>query len=157
MIHRACIESPLGTLAIEVSDAGVHRIGFDAAQPAHGAHPLLLDVQRQLDEYFTGRRRQFELPLAPRGTAFQQRVWQALCDVGYGRTCSYAAIAAAIDAPRAMRAVGAANGNNPIAIVIPCHRVIGSNGRLTGYAGGLTRKEMLLHLERSSALHPAPA
>jgi methylated-DNA-[protein]-cysteine S-methyltransferase len=148
MIHVDCIESPLGALGVEVSDAGVHRIGFDGAAPGHRAsHPLLAQLRAELDEYFDGRRQTFDLPLAPRGTAFQLRVWQALREVGYGRTCSYAAIAAVVGAPRAVRAVGAANGRNPIAIVIPCHRVIGSNGGLTGYAAGLPRKQALLRLE----------
>jgi methylated-DNA-[protein]-cysteine S-methyltransferase len=148
MTHVARFESPLGPLTVEVSDAGVHRVGFDqSALPQGAPHPLLDLARTQLGEYFDGRRQQFELPLAPRGTAFQQRVWQALLAVGYGRTCSYAEIAVAVGVPRAVRAVGAANGRNPIAIVIPCHRVIGSNGRLTGYASGLPRKAALLQLE----------
>jgi methylated-DNA-[protein]-cysteine S-methyltransferase len=155
MNHVACFESPLGALTVEVSDAGVHRIAFDRGPPGQaGAHPLLARVRDQLDAYFNGQQHSFDLPLAPQGTGFQQRVWQALLTVDYGRTCSYAAIAAAIEAPRAVRAVGAANGRNPIAIVIPCHRVIGSSGRLTGYSAGLSRKEALLQLEAGTPTVP---
>jgi methylated-DNA-[protein]-cysteine S-methyltransferase len=159
MIHRSCIESPLGPLLIEVSDAGVHRIGFDAVvvdEPpsTKPGHPLLEAVRRQLDDYFAGRRRRFELPLATAGTAFQRQVWQALQQIPYGETRSYAGIAQAIGSPRAVRAVGAANGRNPVAIVVPCHRVIGSSGGLTGYAGGLHRKLALLRVEGVPLLVP---
>ena len=109
------------------------------------------DVVRQLHAYFTGRLRRFDLSLAPVGTVFQQRVWGALCDIPYGETVSYGALARRIERPAAVRAVGAANGQNPIAIVIPCHRVIGSNGRLVGYGGGLPAKSALLELERRVA------
>jgi methylated-DNA-[protein]-cysteine S-methyltransferase len=153
MSHCRVGDSPFGPLLIEVSDAGVQRIGFvDGGVVATDTHPLLDAARRQLDEYFAGTRRVFELPLAPRGTPFQRRVWDALCSIGYGETCSYAAIAAMIGAPRAVRAVGAANGRNPLGIVVPCHRVIGANGTLTGYAGGLERKAGLLRLEGALAL-----
>jgi len=109
------------------------------------------EAVRQLDAYFAGRLRQFDLPLAPTGTPFQQRVWRALCDVPYGETVSYGELARQIERPAAVRAVGAANGQNPIPIVIPCHRVIGSDGRLVGYGGGLPAKSMLLALERRGA------
>src|SRR5690606_2858665 len=99
------------------------------------------------DEYFSGSRREFDLSLAPRGTAFQQRVWAELLQVGYGRTASYADIARAIGNPKAVRAVGLANGRNPIPIIIPCHRIIGSSGTLTGYGGGLPMKQKLLEIE----------
>jgi methylated-DNA-[protein]-cysteine S-methyltransferase len=105
------------------------------------------EVCRQLDDYFAGRRRRFELRLAPHGTAFQQAVWQALQGISFGQTSSYSALAAQIARPKAVRAVGAANGANPIAVIIPCHRVIGRDGSLTGYAGGLARKALLLQLE----------
>jgi methylated-DNA-[protein]-cysteine S-methyltransferase len=108
-------------------------------------------VRAQLAEYFAGRRRDFDLPLAPAGTPFQQRVWQALRAIPYGRTESYGALAARLGQPGAGRAVGLANGQNPIAIVIPCHRVIGAGGALTGYGGGLERKRWLLALEASAA------
>ena len=105
------------------------------------------EAVRQLDAYFAGRLRQFDLPLATGGTAFQQRVWRALRDIPYGETVSYGELARHIERPAAVRAVGAANGQNPISIVIPCHRVIGADGSLTGYGGGLERKRHLLDLE----------
>ena len=108
------------------------------------------DVVGQLEEYFAGRRRQFDLPLAPAGTPFQQRVWRALLDVPYGETISYGELASRIGQPTASRAVGLANGSNPLPIVIPCHRVIGASGKLTGYGGGLPIKQQLLALERGA-------
>ncbi|MNE36295.1 Methylated-DNA--protein-cysteine methyltransferase [compost metagenome] len=105
------------------------------------------EAVRQLDEYFAGKRQKFDLRLAPRGTEFQREVWQALLDIPFGRTTCYAELAERIGRPKAMRAVGAANGANPIAVIIPCHRVIGRDGSLTGYGGGLERKELLLRLE----------
>jgi len=107
------------------------------------------EVRTSLEEYFDGRRRSFDLPLAPRGTDFQQRVWTELQRIPYGTTSTYGALAANLGQPTASRAVGLANGKNPISIVIPCHRVIGSDGSLTGYAGGLHKKEALLKLEGS--------
>ena len=101
----------------------------------------------QLQEYFAGKRTTFDLPLAASGTTFQQQVWQALLTIPYGKTCSYGDIARAIGNPKGVRAVGLANGKNPLAIVVPCHRVIGADGKLTGYAGGLNRKQQLLALE----------
>ncbi len=103
---------------------------------------------RQLHSYFARELEEFDLPLAPEGTAFQLRVWKRLCDIPYGETISYGELARRLDNPNASRAVGLANGSNPIPIVIPCHRVIGSNGKLTGYGGGLPIKEKLLALER---------
>ena len=105
---------------------------------------MLADAARQLADYFAGTRRAFDLPLAPRGTGFQQVVWRALLAIPYGETCSYGELARAIGRPAASRAVGAANGRNPIAIVIPCHRVIGADGSMTGYGGGLPTKKWLL-------------
>ncbi|MGH8482959.1 MAG: methylated-DNA--[protein]-cysteine S-methyltransferase, partial [Pseudomonas sp.] len=107
------------------------------------------EVVRQLEEYFAGKREQFQVQLAARGTPFQQEVWQALQRIPYGTTCSYGDLAHEIGRPRAVRAVGTANGANPIAIIVPCHRVIGSNCTLTGYAGGVERKQLLLELEGS--------
>jgi methylated-DNA-[protein]-cysteine S-methyltransferase len=106
-------------------------------------------VRRQLEEYFAGERRVFDLPVSPPGTPFQQRVWAELRRIGYGETISYAELAARIGRPTAIRAAGAANGANPVSIVIPCHRVIGSDGSLTGYGGGLDAKSALLELERT--------
>jgi methylated-DNA-[protein]-cysteine S-methyltransferase len=110
-----------------------------------------METQRQLAEYFAGKRSQFELPLEPRGTEFQKKVWASLRTIPFGKTKSYAEIASAIGSPRACRAVGAANGKNPLSIVIPCHRVIGANGALTGFGGGLETKAKLLALELQQA------
>lgn len=109
--------------------------------------PLLDEAAKQLEEYFKGERREFQLPLNPQGTAFQKQVWQALCQIPYGETRSYKDIAEMIGNPKACRAVGGANNKNPIMIVIPCHRVIGANGKLVGYGGGLNIKEYLLNIE----------
>lgn len=127
----------------EAFGAGVAGRGEQVAWSAGRGSP----ARRQLSEYFAGRRRRFELHLAPRGTPFQQRVWSALLEIPFGTTCSYSEIAARIGRPTAVRAVGAANGRNPIAIVVPCHRVIGRSGALTGYAGGLDTKRRLLEHE----------
>lgn len=110
--------------------------------------PLLMNTTRQLTEYLNGERKKFDLPLAPEGTPFQKSVWEALCSIPYGETRSYSEIAKIIGNPLACRAVGMANHRNPIAILIPCHRVIGANGSLTGYAGGLEIKQFLLQLEK---------
>ena len=107
----------------------------------------LIEVRRQLQQYFRGEREQFDLPLAASGTDFQRRVWQSLCAIPFGKTATYGELATTLGNPKASRAVGLANGKNPIAIVVPCHRVIGANGTLTGYAGGLDNKRMLLALE----------
>ena len=109
--------------------------------------PVLSEAARQLTEYFAGERTEFDLPLRPIGTDFQQRVWRALCDIPFGQTWSYGELAEHIGKPTASRAVGLANGRNPISIVIPCHRVIGANGSLTGYGGGIERKRWLLSHE----------
>ena len=113
-------------------------------------HPVLLETARQLNEYFAGQRRQFDLPLDFEGTAFQQKVWQALLSIPFGETRSYKQIAEQIGHAKAMRAVGAANGKNPISIIAPCHRVVGANGKLVGFAGGLENKSILLEIERSN-------
>ena len=110
-------------------------------------HPVLVETERQLEEYFAGRRQQFALPLDPSGTAFQREVWRALMTIPFGETRSYAQIARQIGHPGAARAVGAANGRNPLSIVAPCHRVVGSTGALTGFAGGLDVKAHLLAFE----------
>ncbi len=145
--------TPVGDLQLVVdTDGALLSIPFlDAGAPpqedglVHNA-PLCASVRQQLEEYFAGQRREFDLPLRPQGTDYQQRVWEHLCKVRYGTTCSYAELARAVGGTHP-RAVGSANGANPIPIVVPCHRVIGANGSLTGYASGLHRKQALLHLE----------
>lgn len=138
------IETPIGPLHAVGDDAGrLVELGF--REPLHDAGlPPSRRVIDQLGEYFAGKRQTFELDLAPRGTPFQLAVWNALLAVPYGDTISYAELACRIGKPAAVRAVGAANGANPIPVIIPCHRVIGSNGTLTGYGGGIQRKQWLL-------------
>ncbi len=140
--------SPVGFLTVTEENGAITSLRFGGTGETPPATPLLQEAQRQLTAYFIGTLRTFSLPLAPRGTPFQQAVWQALCAIPYGRTCSYGDIAAAVGRPGACRAVGMANHQNPIAIMIPCHRVVGKNGSLTGYAGGLTVKQALLALEQ---------
>ncbi len=122
--------------------------GFPKGSITQKDTPLISSAKRQLDEYFQGKRKSFDLPLSPFGTQFQQKVWNALCTIPYGETRSYKEIAAQIQNPKGCRAVGMANNRNPIMIIIPCHRVIGSNGSLTGYAGGLDIKQWLLAHEK---------
>jgi methylated-DNA-[protein]-cysteine S-methyltransferase len=139
------IESPLGLIEIRAADSAVTAVRFVARKDrAPRSNPAVRNAAQQLQEYFAGKRRDFQIPLAPGGTEFQKSVWSQLLRVPFGMTASYRDIAAAIGNPRATRAVGAANGSNPIAIVVPCHRIIGSNGHLTGYGSGLWRKEWLL-------------
>jgi methylated-DNA-[protein]-cysteine S-methyltransferase len=150
------IDSPVGRLTLVAAGEGLaavlwehddpRRVPLDVAAE-NRRHPVLVDTARQLGEYFDGRRTVFALPLVFVGTAFQRRVWNALLTIPFGETRSYAQIARQIGQPRAVRAVGAANGRNPISIVAPCHRVIGSTGKLTGFAGGLDVKAWLLALE----------
>jgi methylated-DNA-[protein]-cysteine S-methyltransferase len=149
------IESPVGPLLLVADDAGLHEILFVTGR--HPAQPEsswiedpapLTETIRQLQAYFAGDLETFNLQLAPEGTPFQLEVWRRLCDIPYGETISYSELAGRIGNPKASRAVGLANGSNPIPIVIPCHRVIGSNGKLTGYGGGLPIKEKLLALEK---------
>jgi methylated-DNA-[protein]-cysteine S-methyltransferase len=146
------IDSPVGPLLLAADDTGLRRIEFAgrSAKPEPSWHEdaaPLKDTIRQLRAYFAGELETFDLPLAPQGTAFQLKVWKLLCDIPYGETISYGELARRAGNPKASRAVGLANGSNPISIVIPCHRVIGSNGKLTGYGGGLPNKEKLLALE----------
>lgn len=157
------MDSPVGVLSL-VSDTkaliGLYFVEHRHAPPPHDRgdevhdndlanHPIFSSVRDQLTEYFAGQRQDFDVALDPQGTVFQHRVWAALRTIDFGETASYGQIASAIDSPLASRAVGAANGRNPISIIVPCHRVIGSNGSLTGYGGGATRKQALLDLERS--------
>jgi O-6-methylguanine DNA methyltransferase len=149
-IYYSRIDSPVGPLLLAVSEGGLVALEFGRGNIGEGwveVAERTAPYARQLEEYFAGRRRQFDLPLDLRGTEFQQRCWQELLKVPYGETRSYADIARAIGNPSAVRAVGLANGQNPIAIVVPCHRVIGSDGSLTGYGGGLEVKRQLLELE----------
>lgn len=150
------LDSPLGTLALTSDGShltGIHfprrdgRPAVERTWERDDAAPVLARARTQLAEYFDGRRTRFELPLRPAGTAFQQSVWHALLKVPFGRTSTYGALAAEIGRPTAARAVGAAVGANPLAVVVPCHRIIGADGTLTGYAGGLPRKTKLLALE----------
>jgi methylated-DNA-[protein]-cysteine S-methyltransferase len=138
-------------LRLVASPAGIREIQFDLSGPCPGErqdrNPALMAAARQLREYFDGNLREFDLPLDLQGTDFQKRVWQELETIPYGDIRSYAQIAGAIGSPKAVRAVGAANGANPIPIVIPCHRVIGSSGKLVGYGGGLPLKKRLLEIE----------
>ncbi len=161
---RYCrLDSPIGPLTLLGDGVALHAILFPVdrapAQVAQGAReeaPCFASALRQLDEYFAGRRRQFDLPLAPTGTPFQREVWQALQAIPLGETESYAGLAQRIGRPRAVRAVGAANGRNPLPIVIPCHRVIGADGSLTGFAGGLPTKAWLLRHEAGLVGGQAP-
>lgn len=149
------VASPVGGIWVAWCEEGLLSVGFENQRQGAQLDPgwelapnHRCDATEQLEAYFAGELRQFELQLTPRGTPFQRRVWRELETIGYGETTTYGAIAARLGKPTASRAVGAANGQNPIAIVVPCHRVIGKNGKLTGYAGGLEIKEQLLRLER---------
>ncbi len=155
-LHRKTIASPVGMLTLVASDTGLVAILWEDDAPDRvrlGAladtpdHPLLVQAEQELADYFAGRRTRFSVPLDMRGTDFQTMVLKALLTIPFGETRSYADIAAQIGRPTATRAVGAANGRNPISIIAPCHRVIGANGALTGFAGGLAAKEYLLRLE----------
>jgi methylated-DNA-[protein]-cysteine S-methyltransferase len=159
-VHEALVskevDSPVGALTLVASTDGLAAILWENDDPARvrlsiiGAderNPILVATERQLGEYFAGRRTAFDLTLDFVGTEFQKQVWQALLTIPFGETRTYAQIARQIGNPTAVRAVGAANGKNPISIVAPCHRVIGSNGKLTGFAGGLDAKAYLLRLE----------
>lgn len=140
-------DSPIGPMTLVQEGEALTRLDFDVPSQPEEATPLLLEACRQLREYFAGERKVFALPLAPEGTAFQKKVWAALRDIPWGETRSYGDIARAIGKPAASRAVGMANGRNPLPIFIPCHRVIGTNGSITGYSGGLEKKRFLLRLE----------
>ncbi|KTT40803.1 cysteine methyltransferase [Pseudomonas oryzihabitans] len=155
MIAYCLLDSPIGPLTLAADDGGLRVVEFpENRHPAKrdgswvaAEHPVLADARRQLGEYFAGRRQIFDLPLAPRGTPFQLEVWRALAEIPHGQTWSYGRLASHLGRPQAMRAVGAANGRNPLPIVLPCHRVIGASGALTGFGGGLPTKQFLLELE----------
>ena len=148
------IDSPIGPLLLSGTEEYLYGLYFSTGSKARGPDPqwqqsdaVFVSAKTQLDEYFAGERKVFNLALSPKGTPFQQSVLAALQDIPYGETRSYGEVAAAIGNPKSVRAVGSANGNNPIALIIPCHRVIGSNGSLTGFGGGLETKRFLLELE----------
>jgi methylated-DNA-[protein]-cysteine S-methyltransferase len=161
--RKTCVyktmKSPVGALRLVASHDGLAAILWENDRPGRvplslagedERHPVLVETERQLNEYFAGRRKTFSLKLDFAGTQFQRKVWQALLEIPFGQTRSYGEIAKRIGSPAAMRAVGAANGRNPISIVAPCHRVIGAAGKLTGFAGGLDAKAHLLALEQNS-------
>lgn len=143
-----CYKSLIGNLYIEEENEHIVQISFFNMNTEEKETKLIKETCKQLSEYFAGQRNVFSIPILPKGTAFQKLVWSALCEIPYGETCSYKDIACMIGNPNASRAVGMANNKNPIAIIIPCHRVLGKNGDLTGYAGGLEIKNKLLKLEK---------
>jgi methylated-DNA-[protein]-cysteine S-methyltransferase len=159
MVYKI-VDSPVGRLKLVATDEGLAAILWEHDRPRRvrlaidgedAGHPVLLETERQLDEYFAGRRTQFTIRLDVAGTPFQRRVWDALLTIPFGETRTYKEVATQIGHPAAVRAVGAANGRNPVSIVAPCHRVVGSNGTLTGFAGGLNTKAQLLAFERRNS------
>lgn len=142
------IDSPIGTLGLCARDGYLVRIVFGGVGATEYVDEVLLTVKAQLEEYFAGQRREFDVPMDMEGTEFQKKVWRALLEIPYGGVCSYSDIAEKIGSPKAARAVGMANHVNPIPIIVPCHRVIGKNGKPVGYAGGLDMKTWLLELEK---------
>ncbi|KJY67850.1 methylated-DNA--[protein]-cysteine S-methyltransferase [Vibrio nigripulchritudo] len=146
--------SKLGDVTLQANEEGLLGIWFetcttkpDELGTEQASHPVLKQASVELSEYFDGNRQSFDVPLAAKGTDFQKQVWKALTTIPFGETWSYQELANAIGNPKAVRAVGLANGKNPISVIVPCHRVIGKSGKLTGYAGGLERKQALLKLE----------
>ncbi|MDJ0022117.1 MULTISPECIES: methylated-DNA--[protein]-cysteine S-methyltransferase [Pantoea] len=165
MYHTKTIVTPVGELTLIASDKGLAAVLWEnegsqrvplTPLSRNESHPVLCEAERQLQEYFAGTRQRFTLSYDPSGTPFQQKVWAALLTIPFGETRSYRQIAEQIGHPKAVRAVGAANGKNPLSIMAPCHRVIGSNGKLTGFAGGLPVKAFLLELERAGKELGAP-
>ena len=155
MSYRYHIDSPIGVICIEADERAITRLFFDREEKAlHKQEKpetdLLKKAGEQLMEYFSGKRKTFDLPLAPSGTEFQKKVWKALCQIPYGETRSYGEIAAQIGNPKACRAVGGANNKNPIMIFIPCHRVIGADGSLVGFGGGIDAKKFMLNLAKGA-------
>ena len=144
------MDTPIGTLWLERDERGLTRVHFHGPEGASDDDALLAEAEAQLHAYFAGERQRFELPLAPAGTDFQRRVWAAVERIPYGETTTYSALAGELGSPAAYRAVGAANGRNPLPVIIPCHRVVGTTGALTGYGGGLEVKRALLDLERAA-------
>lgn len=150
MLNAVVMESPIGLLTLVEEDGALIEVRFGnrGEDAAVCDTPLLNQAVRELNEYFSGQRKTFTVPLNPKGTPFQRRCWDALLQIPYGETRTYGQQAAMIGNPKACRAVGMGNHRNPLPIFIPCHRVVGANGTLTGYAGGLNIKEILLHIER---------
>lgn len=140
-------KAPYGLLKLTFDDEALVRISHAESMGKSSKTKLSKETVKQLDKYFAGKREEFDLPLKPMGTDFQLRCWKALCDVPYGTTQSYKDIAERVDSPKGFRAVGLANNRNPLMIIVPCHRIIGANGKLVGYAGGVHIKEHLLRLE----------
>ncbi|SDF32658.1 methylated-DNA--[protein]-cysteine S-methyltransferase [Terriglobus roseus] len=162
---KTSMPSPVGVLKLVASDAGLVAVLWPEDNPKRvrleearedASHPVLKKAVVQLEEYFAGQRTEFDLPLDARGTEFQKLVWEQLLAIPYGKTRSYGEIAMRLGRPTASRAVGAANGRNPLSIVVPCHRVIGTSGALTGFAGGLETKRVLLELEGASMPRQKP-
>lgn len=147
-------DTPVGKLCIGEENDSITRVTWSKVPQEYIQEEteLILNCKIQLEEYFAGKRKNFDLPLAPKGTDFQKRVWKALTDIPYGETRTYGEIAAAVGNPKAARAVGMANNKNPIGIIVPCHRVVGADGKLVGYAGGMEKKEWLLNLEQEKRL-----
>lgn len=147
-MYTSYISTPVGNLQLQCNDEGITKVSFwEEAISSADEHPLLSMCRRELEEYFAGQRKDFSIPLQLNGTTFQTRVWTALQNISYGKTVSYMDLSKTLGDIKAIRAVGTANGRNKIAIIVPCHRVIGSNSSLTGYAGGLWRKQWLLEHE----------
>ena len=145
--YRRTFDTPVGRILLIADDSGICALKFHAQDEERGEYPHLLQAEEELNEYFAGRRRTFSVPLSIHGTPFQQKVWRALMEIPYGETVSYGELARRVGNAKASRAVGMANHVNRIPIIIPCHRVVGANGRLTGYAGGLEIKRKLLETE----------
>ena len=154
------IPSPVGKLKLVASERALIAVLWENDDPGRvrlgelvetSTHPILMETERQLTEYFGGKRRSFSVPLDLRGTPFQRNVWEALLAIPFGETRTYGELAERLGNPQASRAVGAANGKNPVSIIVPCHRVIGASGKLTGFAGGLEAKARLLSLEQDSS------
>jgi len=164
-IHYTRLPTRFGALLIAATDLGLARVNFQQGthpltpellwvEEREAKHPVLREAARQLADYFAGSLRAFDLPLAPEGTEFQQKVWRALTGIPFGRTITYGELARRVGRPRAARAVGAANGANPLPVIVPCHRVIGADGGLTGYGEGLPIKAALLELEQGETGQP---
>ncbi len=152
MIYQSYLSTPIGFLRILSNGKFLYDVQFQDTDGPEDPDPITEWARTQLNEYFEGKRHSFNLPLEPIGTLFEQKVWKTLQTISYGTTSSYSDIAQIVEAPHAMQAIGNANAKNPIAIIIPCHRVIAKDGKLSGYAGGIERKKWLLHHEKALSL-----